>query len=111
MQLLCRMIEAANLSRQCSWQVQTECVQQRAHLCEVHEMLEARVQVGFFPEAADASEMCVVDVCINSEQALEHGADHIHKVWRKGNAILLREDPRVIHLQTPPLLLTSQIRK
>lgn len=99
------------LSQQCSWQAQTESVQQRAHLCEVHEMLEAGIQMGFFPEAADASEMCVVDVCIHSKQALEHGAHHIHKVWGEGNAILLREDPRVIHLQTPPLRLTSQLRK
>ena len=91
--------------------IQTESVQQKAHLCEVHEMLEARVQVGFFPQAANASEMCVVDVCIHSEQALEHGAHHIHKVWREGNAILLREDPGVIHLQTPPLRLTPQVRK
>ncbi len=74
-------------------------------------MLEACVQVGFFPKAANASEMCVVDVCIHSEQALKHGAHHIHKVWGEGNAILLREDPRVIHLQTQPLSLTSQLRK
>ncbi len=74
-------------------------------------MLEACVQVGFFPEAANAAEMCVVDVCIYSKQALEHGAHHIHKVWGEGNAILLREDPRVIHLQRPPWLLTAQVRK
>jgi len=99
------------LSWHYSWQVQTESVQQRAHLCEVHEMLEACVQVSFFPEAANASEMCVVDVSIHSKEALEHGTHHIHEVWGEGNAILLREDPRVIHLQTPPLLLTLQLRK
>ena len=74
-------------------------------------MLEACVEVGFFPEAANAAEMCVVNVRIHSKKALEHGAHHIHKVWGEGDAILLREDPRVIHLQTPLLRLSSQLRK
>lgn len=72
---------------------------QQAHLSEVHKMLEAGIQVGFLAQAANASEMCVVNVCVHSEEALEHGAHYVHEVWREGDAILLREDPGIIHLR------------
>ena len=73
---------------------------QKAYLGEVHKMLEAGIQVGFLAQAANASEVCVINVCIHSEEALEHGAHHVNEVRREGDTVLLREDPSVIHLQT-----------
>lgn len=69
-------------------------------LSEVHEMFEASVDVGLFPQTADAAEVGVVHVGVHSEEALENCAHHIAEVGGEGNAILLREDVGVIQLQS-----------
>ena len=61
----------------------------RHHLCEIHEMLEACVEMSLLPKAAYAPEVGVVDVRIHSEEPLEHGAHNIHEVWRESHAVLL----------------------
>ena len=66
---------------------------QAPDLSKVHEVLETRIQMCFLPKAAYAPEVSVVDVGIHSEEALEHGAHHIHEIWRERDAVLLREDP------------------
>lgn len=62
-------------------------------LCKVHEMLEACIEVCLLSKAAYTPKVGVVDVGIHSEEALEHGSHHVHKIWREWDAILLREDP------------------
>ena len=57
--------------------------------------------MSFLSQAAYASEVCVVDVRIHSEKTLEHGSDYVQEVGRERHAILLREDPCIIHLYTP----------
>ena len=71
-----------------------------SNLGEVHEMFKACVDVGLFPQAADAAEVGVVHVRVHSEEALKNCAHHIVEVGGKGNAILLREDVGVIQLQS-----------
>ena len=68
-------------------------------LCEVHEMLEAGVEVRLSAQAANLLEVRVVDVCVHSEEPFEYGPHHIHEVSRKMGAVLLREDRQVVHLQ------------
>ena len=53
----------------------TEEGEREAHLCEVHEVLEAGVEVGLLIQRAHMLEMGVVDVGIHTEEALEYGAD------------------------------------
>ena len=71
---------------------------ERADLSEVHEVLEAGVEMRFLPQPTDAPEMCVVNVCVHPEKAFEHRPHHIHEVARERYPILLRKDTRVIHL-------------
>jgi len=73
---------------------------QEADLGEVHEVPEARVQVRLFTEPADALEVRVVDVRVDAEQALENDPYHLHEVCRKLGSIHLREDGRVVQLQS-----------
>ena len=69
-------------------------------LGEVHKMFEACVDVGLFPQAADATEVGVVHVGVHSEEALKNCAHHIAEVGGKRDAVLLREDVGVIQLQS-----------
>ena len=46
-------------------------------LSEVHDMFEASVDVGLFPQTADAAEVGVVHVGVHSEEALENCAHHV----------------------------------
>ena len=68
-------------------------------------MLETSVQVSLLPKAAYAPEMRVIDVGIHPEKPLEHGSHHLHEVLRERNAILLWENPRIIHLQVTQALV------
>ena len=82
-----------------------QCFQPRSSvplsdLGEVHEMFETCVDVGLFPQAADAAEVGVIHVGVHSKEALENCAHHIAEVGGEGYAILLREDVGVIQLQS-----------
>lgn len=68
-------------------------------------MLETSVQVSLLPKAAYAPEMRVIDVGIHPEKSLEHGSHHLQEVLRERNAILLWENPRIIHLQVTQALV------
>ena len=68
------------------------------YLSEVHEVLEACVQMRLLTQAAYAPKMGVIDVSIYPEEALEHCAHHVYKIWRERDTILLGEDPGVVHL-------------
>ena len=71
----------------------------KIHLCEVHEVLEAGVQVGLLLERADVLEVGVVYVGIHPEEALEDCADDLLEAGREGLPIVLREDAGIVHLQ------------
>lgn len=71
----------------------------QTHLSEVHEVLEAGVEVRLLAQAAHVLEVRVVDVRVHSEQALEDDLDHVHEVRREVHAVLLREDRRVVQLR------------
>ena len=68
------------------------------YLGEVHEVLEACVQMRLLPKTANTPEVGMVNVCIHPKEPLEHGAHHICEVWWEGNTILLWENSGVIHL-------------
>ena len=61
-------------------------------------MLEAGVQVGLFRQRADAPEVRVVDVSINSEQALEDCLHDCQEVWWKRLPIPGWEESLVVQL-------------
>ena len=54
-----------------------------AYLCEVHEVLEAGVEVGLLAQIAHVAKVGVVDVRIDTEETLEDGADHVLKIARE----------------------------
>lgn len=76
-----------------------ELTDEAMYLGEVHEMLEACIEVRLLPQTAYTPEVGMVNVRIHSEEPLEHGSHHIGEVWWKGDTILLWENPSVIHLQ------------
>jgi hypothetical protein len=53
------------------------------------EMLEAGVKVGFFLEAHNLLKMCVVNMSINTEKALEYRLHDFPKIlWEGGSCII-----------------------
>jgi hypothetical protein len=52
-------------------------------------MLEAGVKVGFFLEAHNLLKMCVVNMSINTEKALEYRLHDFPKIlWEGGSCII-----------------------
>ena len=62
-----------------------------AYQCEVHEMLEASIQVGLLLQGTHTPEVGVVDVGVHPKEPLEDGLNYLNEVWWKGFAVLLRE--------------------
>lgn len=62
-------------------------------------------------KAADGLEVCVVHVCIHTEQAFEDGADDVKEVGGEGCPKLLGKYPRIIdlHPNLPSARLASGI--
>lgn len=70
------------------------------YLCEVHEMLEAGVEVGFFTEGTDAPEVGVVDVSIHPEKPLEDRLHNMQEIWWKRVLVSLWEEAWIVNLHT-----------
>lgn len=80
------------ISARCKWQ------EHSAHLREVHEMLEARIEVCFLPQGTNVLEVGVVDVSIDPEQPLEYAVNDVFEVGWKRLAVVLGKEARIIHL-------------
>lgn len=75
------------------------------YLGEIHEVLEACIEMRLLPQTAYTPEVGMVNVRIHSEEPLEHGSHHVGEVWWKGNAILLWENSSIIHLHLARLFM------
>lgn len=68
------------------------------HLCEVHEVFEACVQVRLLPKCAHVLEVRVVYVGVYAEETLENAVNDILKLGRKRFAIVLGKQVWIINL-------------
>ena len=78
------------------------------HLSEVHEVLEAGVEVSLLGQAADLVEVGVVHVGKDTEDPLEDGADNISEVGWKGLPKALRKDSGIIQLQQSRIMVSHE---
>lgn len=69
---------------------------------KVYEVLEASVEVGLCREEHDVLEVCVVDVCIHSEETLENDLDDVEEIFWEGDTEGTGEDFLVIKLVFDP---------
>jgi hypothetical protein len=72
------------------------------YLREVHEVLEAGVEMSLLPQGAHVLEVRVVHVRVHAEQPLEDGAHHLLEVVWEGSPVLLREDLGIVQLHSKP---------
>eukprot|EP00241_Pyramimonas_parkeae_P008885 CAMPEP_0114256954 /NCGR_PEP_ID=MMETSP0058-20121206/18457_1 /TAXON_ID=36894 /ORGANISM="Pyramimonas parkeae, CCMP726" /LENGTH=102 /DNA_ID=CAMNT_0001371613 /DNA_START=686 /DNA_END=990 /DNA_ORIENTATION=+ len=72
-------------------------------LAEVHKVLEAGVEVGFFAEAAYLVEVRVVHVRVHAVEAFADGAHALDEVPGEGSPEPLRENRLVVQLRLHPL--------
>lgn len=69
---------------------------------EIVEVLEASVEMGFLSEGDDAVEVAVIDVGVDSEEALEDRLDHGLERLGEGDVGVGREDVFVVQLGLDP---------
>ena len=69
------------------------------YLSEVHKMLEAGVEMGFFAEGTDAPEVGMVDMSIHSEQPFKNCLDDLQEVLRERVIVALWKEAWIINLQ------------
>lgn len=68
------------------------------HLCKVHEMFEACVQMCLLSQRAHMLEVRVVYVGIDAEQTLENAVNDILELGRKRFPIMLGEEVWIVNL-------------
>jgi hypothetical protein len=66
-------------------------------------MLEAGVKVGFFLEAHNLLKMCVVNMSINTEKALEYRLHDFPKILWEGGSKFLRKNGFIVKLDLNPV--------
>ncbi len=72
----------------------------QTHLSEVHEVLEAGVEVRLLPQGTYVLKVRVIDVCIHPEKPLENAVNDVFELEREWFSIMLGKEPWVINLIT-----------